>query len=85
MIKLCTEIVSWRDQRLEVIQSSEGRIHVLEVGDVVAEVLHRAFVDRREPDGLDTQLGEIVQPGFDSLRLSNNNLSTETFLRLVSF
>ena len=50
------------DQRVEVRQGAEHGIDVAVVGDVVAEVAHRRPEDRRQPDGVDAEPGEVVQP-----------------------
>ena len=63
---LDTHIVSRLDERFEIVQGSEGRIDVLEVCDVVAEVLHRTLVNRRKPDRLNAELGKVGKTRFDS-------------------
>ena len=50
------------DQRVEVRERAEQRIDVAVVADVVAEVRHGRGIERREPDGVDAELGEVVQP-----------------------
>ena len=55
-----TELVSSFRHPLKVGQASEGGIDVGEVGDVVAEVLHRRFVNRRKPNCLHAQVDQVV-------------------------
>jgi hypothetical protein len=43
-------------QAIEIRQRAEQRIDVAVVGDVVAEVGHRGFEERRDPDRVDAQL-----------------------------
>ena len=50
-----------RDQRVDVRQGSELRVHVGVVGDVVTPVDVRRRVDRVEPDSVDAQPFEVVQ------------------------
>ena len=49
------------DQRVEIVQRAEQRVDVLVVADVVAVVVHRRAVDRRQPDHVDAELGQVVQ------------------------
>ncbi len=50
-------------ERVEVGQRAEDRVDVLVVADVVAVVVLRRGVERREPDRVDPQLGQVVEPG----------------------
>jgi len=51
-------------QPVEIGERAEQRVHVAMVGDVVAEVGHRRFEERRDPDRVDAEGGDIVQ-AFD--------------------
>ncbi len=55
------------NQVLKVVHCPEQGIYLAKVGDVVAEVLHRALVDGREPDRAGAELDKVVQPGLDAL------------------
>ena len=48
--------------RVEIGQRAELRVDVAVVGDVVAHVRHRRGEDRRQPDRVDPELGDIGQP-----------------------
>jgi len=48
-------------QPIKVAQGPEHRIDVAIVGDVVAEILHRRREERRQPDGVDVEAGDVVQ------------------------
>ena len=50
------------EQPVEGVEVAEDRIDVGVVADVVAEIGHRRAVDRRQPDGVDTQLRDVVEP-----------------------
>ena len=54
------------EQRVGVGQRPEDRVDVAVVGDVVARVVLRRRVERRQPDGVDPELGELGQPGHDA-------------------
>ncbi len=54
------------DQAVEVGERAEEGIDAGVVGDVVAEVGHGRGVERRDPDGLDAELDEVVEPRFDA-------------------
>jgi len=53
-------------QGVEVRQRAEERVDVGVVGDVVAGVGLGRRVERRQPDGVDAELDEGVEPGRDA-------------------
>ena len=55
------------DQPVEVGERAEDRIDAAVIGDVVAEIGHRRRIDRREPDGVDAEPGEVVEPLADAV------------------
>ncbi len=54
------------DEAVEVGEGAEEGIDVAVIGDVVAEVGHRRRVERRDPDGVDTEGGKVVDAGEDA-------------------
>jgi hypothetical protein len=48
-------------QAVEVVQAAEQRVDVAVIGDVVAEVGHRRPEERRDPDRIHAQRGNVVQ------------------------
>jgi len=50
--------------RCEILHASEQRVDLPVVGDVVAEVRHRRLEERRDPDCVDTEAGDVVE-AFD--------------------
>ncbi|MCY1227182.1 hypothetical protein D9M72_394440 [compost metagenome] len=58
-------------QRIEAVQRAEARIDVAKIGDVVAEVGHRRGIDRRDPDGIDAERDQVIQPGANSAQVSD--------------
>jgi hypothetical protein len=58
-------LVDGGEQRVEIRERAEDRVDVLVVGDVVAVVVLRRRVDRREPDDVDAERGEVVEMGGD--------------------
>ena len=50
------------DQRVEVGEGAEARVDVAVVGDVVPPVGHRRGVDRRQPEGVDAEPLQVVEP-----------------------
>ncbi len=58
--------VAPRDERVEVGQRAEERVDVLVVADVVAVVVHRGAVDRRQPEHVDAEPGEVVEVRGDA-------------------
>ena len=59
------------DQRVEVGERAEARIDRGVVRDVVAEVLHRRPVDRRQPDGVDAEPREVVEPAGQASQVAD--------------
>ena len=60
------ERVGLGEQRVELGQVAEDRLDVARVGDVVAVVGHRRGVERRDPQGVDAEVGEVGQPAADA-------------------
>jgi hypothetical protein len=54
------------EQLVEVGEAAEHRFDALVVADVVAVVVLRRGVDRREPYGVDPERGEMVEVGDDA-------------------
>ena len=54
------------EQRVELGQVAEHRLDVARVGDVVAVVGHRGGVERRDPQRVDAEVGEVGQPAADA-------------------
>ncbi len=50
-----------RKQCIEVAESSEHWVYSCIVTDIVSEVEHWGWVDRRKPDGIDAKPREIVE------------------------
>jgi hypothetical protein len=53
-------------QRVEFRQITEHRLDVARIGDVVAVVGHGGGVERRDPERVDAELGQVGQPGPDA-------------------
>ena len=63
-------LVGRGEQRIEVVERSEQRVDIGVVGDVVAEVGHRRWVERRDPDGVHAQPREVVEAAGDAGEVS---------------
>ena len=63
--------VGLREQRVELGQCSEHRIDIGVIADVIAEVGHGGGEDRREPDGVDAEFGEIGQAPADAGKIAD--------------
>src|SRR5688572_17720498 len=53
--------VHFREQAIEIFERAERRRDVAVVGDVVAEILHRRGVDRRDPHRVDAEPREVIE------------------------
>ena len=60
-----------REQLVEVRERPEHRVDVLVVADVVAGVVLRRRVDRREPEHVDAELGEVVEVADDPAQVAD--------------
>jgi hypothetical protein len=59
------------DQAAEVAQRAEHRIDRGVVGDVVAEVLHRALEERRQPHRVDAEPGHVLEARSDAGQIAD--------------
>jgi len=59
------------DEPLDRCHPTEQRVDVTGIGDVVAVVGHRRDGDRVEPDGVHTQLFQMVQPGRQTVQVTD--------------
>src|ERR1051325_2215 len=50
------------NQEIEVVQSAEQRMNPDVIRHIVAEVLHRRRIDRREPNRIDAEPAQIIEP-----------------------
>ena len=57
--------VDGAEQAVEVRERAEHRLDALVVGDVVAVVVLRRGVDRRQPDDVDAEPRQVVEPRLD--------------------
>jgi hypothetical protein len=60
-----------RDQRIEVTKRTEQRIDGCVIRNVIAEVSHRRRIERRNPNRIDTQRNQIVQPSRDAAQIAH--------------
>ena len=58
-------------QPVEIGERPEQRIDAAIVGNVIAKVGHRRGEDRRQPDGVDAERGEIVEPPLDTREVAD--------------
>jgi hypothetical protein len=65
------ERMSLGQHRVELPEVPEDRLHVPRIGDVVAVVGHGGGVERRDPDRLHAEGGEIGQPVADARQVAD--------------
>jgi hypothetical protein len=58
-------------QLVEGLEVAEEPVDLLVVADVVAVVVLRRLVDRRQPEHIDTQFGEVVQMVDDAAQVAH--------------
>ena len=59
-----------RQQIVEIGERAEARIDAAIIGDVIAEIGHRRGVDRRDPNRVDAEADQIVEPPLDPLEVA---------------
>ncbi|CAO0825743.1 hypothetical protein SMICM17S_09711 [Streptomyces microflavus] len=64
-------LVDGAQEPVEVGEGSEERVDVLVVADVVPVVVVRGGVDRGEPQDVDAELGQVVEPFDDALQVAD--------------
>ena len=64
-------LFSFRNQLLHVRHSAEQRVNGAEIGNVVAVVHLGGGADGAQPDRVDTQRFQIIQPGQDAPQISH--------------
>ena len=58
-------------QRVEIRQRAELRIDVTVVADVIAHIVHRRGEKRRQPDRINAQRGDMLQPRGDPRQIAD--------------
>ena len=59
-------VVQRGHHRVEVVERAQPRVDVAVVGDVVPAVGERGRVERAQPDGVDAERREVVDPRRDA-------------------
>jgi hypothetical protein len=62
--------VQSRDQFVEVVERSVGRIDCAEIRDVVAEVPHRRRIEGRKPDRVDAKPLKIIDAVYQPAQIA---------------
>jgi len=68
---LHAERVGAGDQRVEIVEAAEEPIDLLIVGDIVAHVGLGRLVDRREPDAIDAEGGNVIEAAHDAREVTD--------------
>ena len=58
------------DEAIETFERAEDRINPAVISDIVTEVVHGRGIDRRNPDRIDAEPGEIIKPLPDTLEIT---------------
>ncbi len=65
------QLVRPRDQRVGVVERAEQRVDVAVVGDVVPVVVLGRGVERRDPQGVDTEVAQVGQSRGDAREVAD--------------
>ncbi len=63
--------VGGQKQAVEIRKGAEARIDVAIVSDVVPEIRHGRRIDRRYPNGVDSELDEMIEPSLDTAKVAD--------------
>jgi hypothetical protein len=64
-------LVGIGQEPVEVGESPEGRIDSPVVGNVVTTIGHRRPIERRQPESVNAQVGEVVEPAGDAHQVAH--------------
>src|SRR5690606_39735721 len=73
------------DQQVKILERAEERIDILVVGDVVAHVGLGRLGDGREPDAIDPEAGNVIEPLDDANRKSTRLNSSHVKISYAVF
>jgi hypothetical protein len=59
------------DQGVEILERAEDAVDVHVIGNVVAHVVLRALEDRRQPDSVDAEACDVVEPPHDAWQITD--------------
>src|SRR3546814_15508728 len=59
-----------RQQGIEILQRPEARIDAAIVGHVIAEIGHRGGINRGNPDRIDAESDQIIQPLLNAFQIA---------------
>ena len=59
------------DQRVEIGKRAKDRIDIAIIGNIIPEIAHRAGEEGGEPDGIDTEAGNIIEPRGDAGQIAD--------------
>jgi len=65
------EFVRTLHECADIVKRAEHRVDVAIVADVVAEVLHRALEERRQPDRINAEPGHVFQFAGDARQVAD--------------
>ena len=66
-----TPCVRFADKRSHILHAAENGVDVPVIRDVIPIVVLRRTKDGREPNGIDPERGQIVEPGHDAGQVPN--------------
>ena len=56
---------------LEVLERAIRRVHVVILSDVVSVVPQRRRIEGKQPDGVDSEAAQVVEPGREAWEVSD--------------
>ena len=59
------------NEAVESFERAEDRINPAIISDIIAEIMHGRGIDRRNPDRVDAEPEEIVQPPPDPVEIAD--------------
>ncbi len=59
------------DERIENFERSEDRIDAAIIGDVITKIMHRRRIEGRNPERVDAEPCEIIEPAPDPFEIAD--------------
>src|SRR3989442_15797724 len=63
-------LVGLLQQGVQILKGPEERMNSGVIGNVIAKIGHRRWVDRREPDGVNAEPAQVIQLAGDPRQIS---------------
>ena len=64
-------LVGLMEQGVQILKGPEERMDIGVIGNVIAKIGHRRWIDRRKPDSVNAEPAQVIQLAGDSREISH--------------